>query len=114
MVRDILNHTLKNENLGRGPAPSCDSTLKVYSHFSTEAVYILVRYYFSLIEASTELVELLQERHNLQEEVDIRSITIEQLLKLAERRQLQLGEPLAVQMSVVRNSRPEGTESGLS
>nr|XP_053653252.1 uncharacterized protein LOC128702845 [Cherax quadricarinatus] len=65
-------------------------------------------------EASGELVGLLQERQGLQEEVDIRSITIEQLLKFAEKRQLQLGEPLAIQMSVVRNHCQEtSTESGL-
>lgn len=65
-------------------------------------------------EASGELVGLLQERQTLQEEVDIRSITIEQLLKFAERRQLQLGEPLAIQMSVVRNHCQEASsESGL-
>ena len=28
MVRDILSHTLKNENFGRGLAPSCESSLK--------------------------------------------------------------------------------------
>lgn len=65
-------------------------------------------------EASGELVGLLQERQTLQEEVDIRSVTIEQLLKFAERRQLQLGEPLAIQMSVVRNHCHEASsESGL-
>ncbi|XP_045608256.1 protein EURL homolog isoform X2 [Procambarus clarkii] len=65
-------------------------------------------------EASGELVGLLQERQGLQEEVDIRSITIEQLLKFAEKRQLQLGEPLAVQMSVVRNHcQQTSPESGL-
>ncbi|XP_050728648.1 uncharacterized protein LOC127004642 [Eriocheir sinensis] len=57
-------------------------------------------------DASQELVALLQERQGLQEEVDIRSITIEQLLKFAEKRQLQLGEPLAIQMSVVQNRCP--------
>ncbi|KAG7167406.1 putative EURL protein domain-containing protein [Homarus americanus] len=65
-------------------------------------------------EASGELVGLLQKRQGLQEEVDIRSITIEQLLKFAERRQLQLGEPLAIQMSVVRNHCQEASsENGL-
>lgn len=64
-------------------------------------------------EASGELVGLLQERQGLQEEVDIRSITIEQLLKFAERRQVQLGEPLAIQMSVVRNHQEANAESGL-
>lgn len=58
-------------------------------------------------DASQELVALLQERQGLQEEVDIRSITIEQLLKFAEKRQLQLGEPLAIQMSVVQNRYPD-------
>lgn len=58
-------------------------------------------------DASQELVALLQERQGLQEEVDIRSITIEQLLKFAEKRQLQLGEPLAIQMSVVQNRCPD-------
>lgn len=60
-----------------------------------------------LSDASQELVALLQERQGLQEEVDIRSITIEQLLKFAEKRQLQLGEPLAIQMSVVQNRCPD-------
>ncbi|ROT72201.1 PP2C-like domain-containing protein [Penaeus vannamei] len=64
-------------------------------------------------QASGELVGLLQERQGLQEEVDIRSITIEQLLKFAERRQVQLGEPLAIQMSVVRNHQEANAESGL-
>lgn len=64
-------------------------------------------------EASGELVGLLQERQGLQEEVDIRSITIEQLLKFAERRQVQLREPLAIQMSVVRNHQEANAESGL-
>ncbi|XP_064081343.1 uncharacterized protein LOC135197968 [Macrobrachium nipponense] len=63
--------------------------------------------------ASGELVGLLQERQGLQEEIDIRSITIEQLLKFAEKRQLQLGEPLAIQMSIVRNQHESGVESGL-
>ena len=62
---------------------------------------------FVLSDASQELVALLQERQGLQEEVDIRSITIEQLLKFAEKRQLQLGEPLAIQMSVVQNRCPD-------
>ena len=55
----------------------------------------------------------------LQEEVDLRSITIEQLLKLTERKQLQMGEPLAIQMSIVRTYQQEtanvpGTESSLA
>ncbi|KAK4293196.1 hypothetical protein Pmani_032243 [Petrolisthes manimaculis] len=66
-------------------------------------------------DASRELVTLLQERQGLQEEVDIRSITIEQLLKFAEKKQLQMGEPFAIQMSVVHShcSHGQQTESSL-
>ncbi|KAK3891224.1 hypothetical protein Pcinc_004866 [Petrolisthes cinctipes] len=66
-------------------------------------------------DASRELVTLLQERQGLQEEVDIRSITIEQLLKFAEKKQLQMGEPFAIQMSVVHSHCGHGqqTESSL-
>lgn len=66
-------------------------------------------------DASRELVKLLQERQGLQEEVDIRSITIEQLLKFAEKKQLQMGESFAIQMSVVHSHCGHGqqTESSL-
>jgi len=63
-------------------------------------------------ERSGELVVLLQDRHRMQDEVDVRSITIEQLLKFAEKRQLQLGDPvLSIQMSAWRESECGGPQS---
>ncbi|XP_068222770.1 protein EURL homolog isoform X2 [Palaemon carinicauda] len=84
------------------------------SSLSLSAVKLLKKELHDIVQnASGELVVLLQERQGLQEEIDIRSITIEQLLKFAEKRQLQLGEPLAIQMSIVRNQHESGVESGL-
>ncbi len=53
----------------------------------------------SITEVSEELVELLQERHELQEQVEMRRIAIEQLVRL--QNEAAKVEPHSVQMSVI-------------
>lgn len=100
--------SLTNRWKRRTPAELSGLTVHSLAHLMKDLEVIVQ-------EASRELVRLLQERQGLQEEVDIRSITIEQLLKFAEKRQMQLGEPIAIQMSVVHSHCGPGqhTESSL-
>lgn len=67
----------------------------------SEICSVLRHLHSKIEEVSAELVVLLQERQRLRDEVAIRNIAIEQLLKLQDRLQWRLTEPLAVQMSVV-------------
>ncbi|KAG0729863.1 hypothetical protein GWK47_029445 [Chionoecetes opilio] len=122
---NVLLHRMEKEPLV--PSESAEShcgqqtTQHIMSHRecwstrSAEEIYNVLSLLLSAVlsDVSQELVALLQERQGLQDEVDIRSITIEQLLKFAEKRQLQLGEPLAIQMSVVQNRCPNNASESV-
>ncbi|KAL3204888.1 hypothetical protein MRX96_041125 [Rhipicephalus microplus] len=81
---------------------------------STQLSQLIKLYFYFISERSTDLAPLLEEHHNLQEEIDARNVVIQQLLKLT-CQQMELPRR-PIQMSVIfpeSNSDEEESDAAL-